>query len=91
MPDSVSVKQGTDARCVLFRHENLRNILMKKLLSLFAVFTFCFAVIGCGGASDPGAGEEAEDGTASTEDAIEEAGMSDEEYQKAMEEEMKQQ
>jgi hypothetical protein len=64
---------------------------MKKLLSLFAVFTFCFAVIGCGGASDPGAGEDAAAETESTENAIDEAGMSDEDYQKAMEEEMKQQ
>lgn len=64
---------------------------MKKILSLFAVFTFCFAVIGCGGGSDPGVGEEPEEGTASTEDALEEAGMSDEDYQKALEEEMKNQ
>lgn len=64
---------------------------MKKLLSLFAVFTFCFAVIGCGGASDPGAGEEPEAENASAENALDAAGMTDEEYEKAMEEEMKQQ
>lgn len=62
---------------------------MKKMLTLFAVVTFAAAIVGCGAASDPGEGEEPEKAAGDVDSMLEDAGMSEEDYGKALAEEKK--
>ena len=61
---------------------------MKKAWTLFAALTFA-AAIGCGESVDPGTGEEPEKAATDVDSMLEDAGMSEEDYAKALAEEQK--